>query len=427
MKKKRRVQMLLLLTVVFIVLLVVGCQRLKRDNQGDTSIRVLEQKTGRDGLVITFLDEITPREIWAGTPEEPTPFQIGIEISNRGYTEVTNGSIALMRFSDYMEIVQQQTMKNTIINVKGKDRFSQTEGYQLEIFDVRNTGIPTDVEKDFLFKAKVCYPYTTQGSVEVCIDPFMYDYANKDKATCQVKDVAISGGQGAPVAVTKVEETIVSTGNPNEFEAQFVVHFKNEGKGLVTGIDQYASACTTIAPRTGLDKVQATIELSGEIIDCTNIIQSYDDPTTSKAYCTKTIRKDQGSFVTPLSITLSYGYVSEEIELTIKAKHKPTWIPDQPPEQNPDENPPESGTTCQPPDGYCQKKDINVCAKAYGTEITGKTCPTTDEVCCSKEKSLCEEQKGSSYQCIDESTCSPPFFTGLCPGPANIICCEPSS
>lgn len=420
--------MVVLMALLFLVLLIVGCQGSKRYNQeGDTSIRVLEEKTGDDGLVITFLEEITPKEIWAGTPEEPTSFQIGVEISNRGYSDVTNGSIALMRFSDYMDIVQQQTMKNIIVNVQGKDRFTQAEGYQLEIFDIKNTGIPTDTEKDFLFKAKVCYPYTTQGSVEVCIDPFLYDYTNKDKAICQVKDVAVSGGQGAPVTIIKVEEEITSTGNPNELEVLFVIHFRNKGKGLVTDPSQYSSACTTIAPRTGLDNVLVSIELSGEVMDCTNIVQSYDDPTTYKAYCTKRVYKDKGSFVTPLSITLMYGYVSEEIGLTIKAKHKPTWRPEeQPPDKDPDESPPETGTTCQSPEGYCQKKDTNVCDRAYGKEIMGKTCANANEVCCEFEKSLCE-QKGGSYQCVDEEQCGVPFFTGLCPGPANIICCEPSS
>jgi hypothetical protein len=40
--------------------------------------------------------------------------------------------------------------------------------------------------------------------------------------------------------------------------------------------------------------------------------------------------------------------------------------------------------------------------------------------------SKCAEQYGKNgFKCINENECSPPIYTGLCPGPKEIVCCVP--
>ena len=47
------------------------------------------------------------------------------------------------------------------------------------------------------------------ADVVVCIDPDPYSVVQEQKV-CNIGDVSVSGGQGAPIAVTRIEEEVGS-------------------------------------------------------------------------------------------------------------------------------------------------------------------------------------------------------------------------
>ena len=82
-----------------------------------------------------------------------------------------------------------------------------------------------------------------------------------------------------------------------------------------------------------------------------------------------------------------------------------------------------SNAFCTPSDSpaYCV-------GKADGSNCTVTISQGTGNGVCKNEACItgCQYEWGSSgYTCKDVSTCNPaiPYFTGLCPGPENIVCC----
>jgi hypothetical protein len=66
---------------------------------------------------------------------------------------------------------------------------------------------------------------------------------------CKVGTVAIGGGQGAPVAVTKIEQRMLS--EEGSVKPQFIIHIRNLGRGTVVRADKVDLACSGQAVSSG--------------------------------------------------------------------------------------------------------------------------------------------------------------------------------
>jgi hypothetical protein len=82
----------------------------------------------------------------------------------------------------------------------------------------------------------VCYGYATDASAQVCIDP---DPQSKAKKPCTMGSISLGGGQGAPVAVTKVETTLAT--DQGHVIPTFAITLSNVGDG--TPSSPGATAC----------------------------------------------------------------------------------------------------------------------------------------------------------------------------------------
>ena len=71
-----------------------------------------------------------------------------------------------------------------------------------------------------------CYRYKTIADPKVCIDPNPFR-AVQERKVCEVRDQSLGGGQGAPVAVTKIEEQVGSD------KIHFRIFIQNVGDGEV--------------------------------------------------------------------------------------------------------------------------------------------------------------------------------------------------
>ncbi|MFH1072114.1 MAG: hypothetical protein V1743_01665 [Nanoarchaeota archaeon] len=77
-------------------------------------------------------------------------------------------------------------------------------------------------EQKFLFTS--CYVYTTYADPQVCIDPFPESLGRK---ICKPKVTTYPKGQGAPVAITKIEQE----NTPRSIF--FTIYVENKGKGML--------------------------------------------------------------------------------------------------------------------------------------------------------------------------------------------------
>jgi hypothetical protein len=169
-----------------------------------------------------------------------------------------------------------------------------------------------------------CYDYRTEFSQNICIDSDVYNL-NKDKA-CTPQNIALSSGQGAPVAVTKIETRIIFKSQENTIQPQFTIHLKNMGQGNIINRNNIHSICSSQS--IGIEELNV-ISLEAEIFGLSGNIQLDCKPKnpikikdkSTKVVCTspESLSTEAGTYLSPIHITLDYGYTTTiSKDITIK-------------------------------------------------------------------------------------------------------------
>ncbi|MCH8003395.1 MAG: hypothetical protein IH934_02090 [Nanoarchaeota archaeon] len=190
---------------------------------------------------------------------------------------------------------------------------------------------------DPVILATACYPYFTKASPTVCIDPFPFEH--REEKVCEIGSVTLSS-QGAPIAVTKVEQE-AATG-----KIQFKIHIKNVGDGDViwnkdtsediSKLDGLLNRCSPlgggILKRKDFDRVQLESIKIGNVdmfkerkcspfADGTdNIVKLFNGE--GFVICTLNVRdlgSIQSAYTSPLNIELRYAYrstISKQIKIS---------------------------------------------------------------------------------------------------------------
>lgn len=271
------------ISLIIILLLIAGCGGFKKDTPS-LEPEVIEYHKGTDGLVMEFLQNSPPDEIWKGSE-----FAIGIELKNKGTYPIESGSIILSGFvPEYINIAPLE--KTIDLQAKGP---GYPEGdYTVINFKARNFGL-AKASKEYTDSiiARAYYDYQTDATADVCINPRLYSYVKTKETICEVKEITLSGGQGAPVAVKSIKELISQSGDG--LEVEFRIDIENVGPGEVLGEVELES-----------------VKLSKRSLNC--LPRLLDIKKKEKTiYCKTKIGKDQGAYIAPLSISLSYTYTSQ--------------------------------------------------------------------------------------------------------------------
>jgi len=172
---------------------------------------------------------------------------------------------------------------------------------------------PWPVGQDFItipYNIKSCYAYTTYVSPMICVDPNPY---SADKKICTSEQYTWGGSQGAPVAVTRMEQT--NTGK------EVVLHFtiKNVGGGTVWDVG-YLESCSPYFPGNVRNNMHNVVYVGqawiGDYpIDCSRQYKVRLDPNTRQGeftciydYQNAGAGNVGGGYLTPLKMELWYGY-----------------------------------------------------------------------------------------------------------------------
>lgn len=290
-------------TILIVNLLVLaGCQR------GPSVQNIKEDyHTGTEGIEINFLANAPPSRVYEGDN-----IDIAVELKNKGaYPEGKNliGKLELSGF-DPSSIRGSWDGGNSMpISLEGKNQGTPEGGYAIMTYKDR-AGVHVPFDADY-YDANIlvhsCYKYETTADAMVCIDPDPYKVVEERKV-CNIGDISLGGGQGAPIEVTKVEEEVGSD------KIYFRIYISNSGGGSVMLTGAY-NDCPFKNELEDLDKVTAKIKLpydaspdcspkgtSSDPIRLTNgqgyIFCKFSKPATSSAYTTS------------LNIALDYVYSS---------------------------------------------------------------------------------------------------------------------
>lgn len=280
-----------------LLVIVTACGSSISGGRNDVQKRI-DFRTGTQALVLRFLPGTPPSNLFEGDP-----LGITVEVTNKGTSDVSDGRLYISGYdTNYVHLNRDRA---ALDQLPGKSLFNP-EGLFSNTFDFTDPSVSMPDNTDTLpqiFKATACYHYRTQTSTQVCIDPDPYSIQLIEKV-CQVKPVSFSGGQGAPITVTKVEQEVTHN------RMQFRIYIRNAGGGTVIDPSKSIENCHEFIDRRDIDKVQVrSVEFSGHEIaqDCNpQVIRLTNGQGFTSCIYGGNFGED--AFVTILNMVFDYGY-----------------------------------------------------------------------------------------------------------------------
>lgn len=279
----------IILFMLVVLVLLIGCGQ----QQGLKEPTKIESHTGTEGLVMNLLKSYPPDEISKGSE-----FLIGLEIMNKGAYKIEDGSIIMGGYNpDYIYLENRQAL----FNLEGKSIEHPEGDYGILYFKVKDIGIPEGhLEYPVAFTIQAFYDYKTEATADVCINPNIYEYAKTEEKGCEIKEIKLTDGQGAPVEVTKIEETISAQAIESDLEVQFKIYIANKGNGKV------------------IEKVHVDeVILSNRRMSCSPDAIEFEQGEEKAFLCKMMIERTSSPYSAPLIMRLSYEY-TQRLDKNIK-------------------------------------------------------------------------------------------------------------
>jgi hypothetical protein len=233
-----------------------------------------------------------------------------VDIKNTGTSDIADGVYSFITEDQYLLPLSERMQK---FSLSGKSQFNPKGEFDQVHFRVKNIGILPQFESyqpDLVFRA--CYKYSTFASAQVCIDP---DITNLNpRKVCRSQPVVLSGGQGAPVAVTRIEPYMVPDGN--QVRPVFAVFVQNLGMGTVVTTQGAELACTGGSGPLLTNNATVRVSIQDKLLSCTPNPVKVESGREFRFICEHNdllFGESSGTFNTILSIQLDYGYVNSAI------------------------------------------------------------------------------------------------------------------
>lgn len=232
--------------LVMALIIVSGCTGQNQEN--------LDYMTGSEGIEVSFVDDGL-NEIY-----EASAYTLSAEIKNKGVFDEPYGKVVLRGFDP--TIMPFENMADGLV-VEGIPRIDPVSMYNLEggfeLIDFKvpknEIYIPYGESYNPSLVASSCYYYETVAAPTVCIVPDLMTY--QKQKFCST-DTIYMQSQGAPVAVTKVDENIM------ENFVNFVITIENIGGGKVLKRDQKVyNNCPNAIKYEDLNEVQFDLNIPG--------------------------------------------------------------------------------------------------------------------------------------------------------------------
>ncbi len=377
------------------------------------SIYAKQTHTGTKGVTMSFVKGMPPSEIYAGTD-----LQIALDLKNEGAWNIKNAKLKLGVIPSSIKLKldtdedpgsdDEGTLRRFDV-LEGKSPMTPLGAHRLVMATASNIQAPEiGDEEDITFTATACYGYVTESSFDICIDPQKDEPGVKQKKACAAKpSYRVSGGQGAPIAVTKLEQEMLAIGQTRKLRVK--IYLRNAGKGWIYKLTEYYRPCSVQKGQQPLENEFGVIEiganLSGKQMDCNLATLEADNfrfritnEKDSFVMCQIQLPPEAFSaYNSVITITSAYGYV-EDTSTTIKVKK--LYNPDSTLVQVADESSPgvgsESGECCVSIQNKCadvgQKDDGDgKCGTASGVEHYPMPVKMGSESCCVKKSFSCSD------------------------------------
>jgi len=289
---------IILLSILMFSLVLLGCS----GSQVQRSETYVDLYTGTRGVELSFVSNAPPSQIFA-SPNAQLNFIV--EVRNRGVYP-TYGRIYLGGYDPNIIPIRDNVVD--FGPIEGKTEYNLDGGYDTVEFEAYSINMPEGLDRlNQPFSLTAIYDYETVATALVCVDPNPYAPVQPTVKTCIPNTVQLSGGQGAPVAVSYIE--VQSTGE----KAFFKIHVANSGDGsVVVAGEQDPYEVRDDIER--INKVYYDVTLSGLNGECKpgNPLRLTNEQGI--IFCEFPIPADRNDpYQTSLKIRLSYGYINQII------------------------------------------------------------------------------------------------------------------
>ena len=334
--------LLLFLSGIFLI----GCNATTSNNSNQAVTF-----TGTDGITAEFAANAPAKTVF-----ENSYFPILIRIRNLGAYSILKepsdmqGMITIGREKDYvpvLEIEENSRLAKSGVSsdnemaffVDGKSQINPNGDELVASLKAKTSKLDAQSERRIsTITANLCYPYKTTLSATVCIDPDI-EGLRPGKKVCKVVDQSFANGQGAPLAITKVESSMLPDIDNSVIKPQFIIYIENRGRGNPVNLEGFRNACgnnfdinNPINNRWNVATLSAfTSDSTGKVqlVCCPNRLgycpDNDKDPVNIDNFagfirlkdnkdfvrCTfkNGIPKNFDAYTSPLSIEVDYGYI----------------------------------------------------------------------------------------------------------------------
>lgn len=297
--KKKGLSRLSIVLMVLCIFFILGCNRMDPDSRREQEIY-----KGTEGLEMRFLPNSPPSRVY-----DTSEINIMSELKNKGTYDIS-GNNCYIHLSGYDDTIIQglDDEKYCGTDLFGKSRVYPEGGSDTIEFSTDRIRLPTGVDslsQKFIFTS--CYDYETIASPVVCIDPNQYSISSVKEA-CTVRDVSMSGGQGAPVEVSRVEVDMIG-----KDKVGFRIHVSNAASGTVIrkGVSlssRGGKSCPYNLEYDDYNVIDYDVQMSGGSLESCTPDQPRLINGQGQIFCKFRIRGDQ-PYTTPLQVRLRYSYM----------------------------------------------------------------------------------------------------------------------
>jgi len=308
---------LIALVLIIIIGVISGCYP-----TGDVDEpRTYRYRTGTQGLVLNF-----PADGFTQLYENEDDVRLSIEIKNRGAfpqpeeTDDFYGYVWIGGFDMSILELEPDAGDNRLdpVALEGKNPVNMEGGKDAFVFVGDTYDLPGGVPS---YRTPIIvtatYLYKTVATPTVCVDPHPRSTEVREKV-CRISEygsIALAGSQGAPVAITSIEEDVTSN------YLLFRIYVQNVGNGLVIPIGGIQEDPNLGYDWDELNKVEVGYVSVGNVPmdDCRP--DDFIKLENNRGYmlCRVNINNlGTTTYKAPLNVELEYGYsssVRKDIEI----------------------------------------------------------------------------------------------------------------
>ena len=267
--------------------------------------------------MLSFITGAPPENVM-----ENALFDAGIRTVNKGTSDVKKGYLLLGYEKEYIGDISWQGKGSTdkiYFDIIGKSQNLPDGEEQVYLARIESRGVGAQREQaQTVISATSCYDYSTKAHANFCVDTDVYNLKSIEKV-CSAADISL-GDQGAPVAVTHIESSILVSKDEGVVRPQLKIHFRNVGDGTIVKHGKADIACSAQPlVKDDINTIKVSAVLSEQHLLCKPEILKLREGI-DYTICTHEmgISDKDSSYYAPITVTAEYGYmetISKEITL----------------------------------------------------------------------------------------------------------------